>query len=86
MPSKNPKPAHERAEPPVALPDIMTITPKELFQRLEWVEVEIAQLSSQNGVSERLHALRYTRAHLETIRLLRLVMDRAKGDSGQAPK
>lgn len=85
MPRKNIKSASERTEPTELLPDFMSITPNELFQRLDWIEVEIAQLSSNAGVTERLHALRFTRAQLEATRALRSIMELGPEPMGPTP-
>ena len=53
------------------VPSVMTLT---LEDMKDWIQSEIDQLSSRQGVSERLQALRYTQSQLIAARELSLIM------------
>lgn len=56
------------------VPSVMTLTLEDMKARLDWIQSEIDQLSSRQGVSERLQALRYTQSQLIAARELALIM------------
>lgn len=63
-------------------PKVMSLSQEDLKIRLDWIELEISQLSSLNGVTERLRALRYSQSRLLATQALTSIMYKFRGDSG----
>lgn len=67
-------PTADRRRNNTLIPKIMDLPLAELNLRLEWIDAELTQLSSAQGVVERIHALKQTRAHIHAAKILADVM------------
>jgi hypothetical protein len=56
------------------IPNALLLDKRELKERLDWIDSEIAQLSNAKGVGERIQGLKYARAQLIATLDIRKIM------------
>lgn len=63
---------------PALIPMVMKLDAAELKMRLDWIDFEIKQLSTAQGVAQRIQALQYSRAQLLATQAIIGVMSKGR--------